>query len=109
MGAGLLVDLVEADRLAVDRAVELHGHGDEPEADGAGPDRTGHGPSSVPEMRRVAHLSQAFLRRGQVRRRSARRARWWPRASKFSGASQVSNPARIAGHSESMIAYQAVS
>ena len=60
--ARLGVELVEADRLAVDRAVQLDGHGDEPEADGAGPDRTGHEPASVPDGTRFAHAPQAFLR-----------------------------------------------
>ena len=39
----LLFELVEADGLLVDGAVELHGHVDEPEADGATPDCASHG------------------------------------------------------------------
>src|SRR3954453_3613393 len=41
--AVLGIQLVEADGLALDGAVELDGDGDEPEGDRAGPDRAGHG------------------------------------------------------------------
>src|SRR6185295_15141345 len=42
---GLLVELVEAHGLARHRGVHLDGHGDEPERDGATPDRPSHTPT----------------------------------------------------------------
>ena len=41
--ARLARELVEAHALAIQGAVELHGHAHHPEADRAGPHRTGHG------------------------------------------------------------------
>src|SRR5262249_12883206 len=63
--AAVAVELVEADVLAIDRAVQLDGHGDQAEADRAGPDGAGHRHLSVTSYLHV----QTALQRGA---RSAR-------------------------------------
>ena len=49
--AGLAVELVEAHGLARHRGVELDGDGHQPEGDGTGPDRPGHGCRVCPQRR----------------------------------------------------------
>src|SRR4029079_7500987 len=46
--AGLARELVKPHALAIERAVQLHGHGDHAEADSSGPHRAGHAPVVPP-------------------------------------------------------------
>ena len=72
---------MEAHDLAVERAVELDGHRDQPEADRSGPNRAGHA-SVVPPLGAANHRCKSACRPRGSEAAAAHRGRLHPRAAR---------------------------